>query len=235
MIKVIGSRELNNYIRNMIQSLEILFPAFEKELVREIIEKGETKSFDADEVLVRTGQYFRSILLVVDGLIKVYREDQHGNEFFIYYLQPGQACALSMMCRSKNEASQVLAKAVTESSVITIPMACMDQWMQSYKSWYHFVLETYRNRIEHLLETIDDIAFRNMDERLLSYMKREQQIHNSSILTINHTEVAEELNSSREVVSRLMKKVSEKGLIRLLKNQQVEILDLNLIEKQLAS
>ncbi len=219
----------------MTQSLEILFPSFEKDLVQEIIENGEMKTFAADEILVKTGQYFRSILLIVDGLIKVYREDQQGNEFFIYYLQPGQACALSMKCQFRNETSQLMAKAVTETSVITVPIACMDEWMQKYKSWYHFVLNTYRNRIEELLETIDDIAFRNMDDRLLSYMKREQQIHNSSILTINHTEVAEELNSSREVVSRLMKKVSEKGMIRLLKNQQVEILDLNLIEKQLAS
>jgi len=219
----------------MTQSLEILFPLFEKDLVQEIIEKGETKTFNADETLVKTGQYFRSILLIVDGLIKVYREDQHGNEFFIYYLQPGQACALSMKCQLKNETSQVMAKAVTETTVITVPISCMDHWMQTYKSWYHFVLNTYRDRIEELLATIVDIAFRNMDERLLSYMKREQQIHDTSILTINHTKVAEELNSSREVVSRLMKKVSEKGMIRLLKNQQVEILDLNLIEKQLAS
>jgi len=140
-----------------------------------------------------------------------------------------------MKCQLKNDTSQVMAKAITETSVITVPLACMDEWMQKYKSWYHFVMDTYRNRIEELLATIDDIAFRNMDERLLSYLKRELHVHNSSILTINHTEVAEELNSSREVVSRLMKKVSEKGIIRLLKNQQVEVLDLDLIERQLAS
>ena len=218
----------------MTQSLELLFPSFEKELIQEIIEKGETKTFGAEEILVKTGQYFRSILLITDGLIKVYREDKQGNEFFIYYLQPGQACALSMKCQLRNETSQVMAKAIEETSIITVPVACMDQWMHQYNSWYHFVMETYRSRIEELLVTIDDIAFRNMDNRLLSYMKREQQIHNSSILTINHTEVAEELNSSREVVSRLMKKVSEKGLIRLLKNQQIEIIDLELLERQLA-
>jgi CRP/FNR family transcriptional regulator len=111
----------------------------------------------------------------------------------------------------------------------------MDDWMQKYKGWYHFVMDTYRNRIEELLQTIDDIAFRNMDERILNYLRREQQVHNCSVLTINHTSVAEELNSSREVVSRLMKKVSEKGLIRLLKNQQIEIPDGSLIEKQLVS
>jgi CRP/FNR family transcriptional regulator, anaerobic regulatory protein len=219
----------------MPQNLETLFPFLENELIQEIIQKGEVKVFREDEMIVKTGQYFRSILLIVDGLIKVYREDQHGDEFFIYYLQPGQACALSMKCQLRNETSQVMAKAVTETSVITVPIACMDAWMRKYKGWYHFVMDTYRNRIEELLQTIDDIAFRNMDERLLHYIRREQQVHNSSIITINHTAVAEELNSSREVISRLMKKVSEKGLIRLLKNQQVEIVDLNLIEKQLAS
>lgn len=219
----------------MTQNLEMLFPTFEKELIQEIVQKGEMKIFTEDETLVKTGQYFRSILLIVDGLIKVYREDQQGDEFFIYYLQPGQACALSMKCQLRNETSQVMAKAVTETSVIMVPIECMDEWMQKYKSWYHFVMDTYRNRIEDLLETIDDIAFRNMDNRLLSYIKKAQEVHNSSVITINHTAVAEELNSSREVVSRLMKKVSEKGLIRLLKNQQIEILDLNLIEKQLAS
>jgi CRP/FNR family transcriptional regulator len=216
----------------MIQSLEILFPAFEKELIQEIINKGETKTLEADERLVKTGQYFRSILLVVQGLIKVYRQDDDGNEFFIYYLQPGQACALSMTCPIRNEKSQVMAKAVAETTIIAVTMECMDKWMHEYKSWYHFVLDTYRKRIEEMLVTIDDIAFRNMDERLLSYLKRESQIHNSSTLVINHTEVAEELNSSREVVSRLMKKLSEKGAIRLLKNQHVEILNLNLLEKE---
>ena len=190
----------------MTQSLEILFPSFEKELIEEIIEKGETKVFAEDETLVKTGQYFRSILLIVDGLIKVYREDQEGNEFFIYYLQPGQACALSMKCDIRNETSKVMAKAVTETSVITVPIACMDEWVRKYKSWHHFVLDTYRNRIEELLATIDDIAFRNMDDRLLRYLRREQEVRNSSKLSIRHTEVAEELNSSREVVSRLMKK-----------------------------
>lgn len=190
------------------------------------------KTVKADELLIRTGQYFRSVLLVVQGLIKVYREDQEGNEFFIYYLQPGQGCALSMKCPVRNEKSQVMAKAVIETTVIAVPMEHMDHWMHEYKSWYYFVLETYRKRMEELLETIDQIAFSNMDERLLNYIKRERQIHNSSILTINNTEVAEELNSSREVISRLMKKLSEKGSIRLLKNQRVEILDLNFLEKE---
>jgi CRP/FNR family transcriptional regulator len=215
----------------MTQSLETLFPSFEKDLIENIINEGEAKTFDPDENVVKTGQYFRSILLVVEGLIKVYREDENGNEFFMYYLQPGQACALSMKCTIQNARSQVMAKAITETTVIAVPLENMDRWMHDYKSWYHFVLETYGKRIEELLETIDQIAFRKMDERLLNYLKREREIYNSPILAVNNTEVAEELNSSREVISRLMKKLSDKGMIRLLKNQYIEILDLQLLEE----
>jgi len=214
----------------MTQAIQSLFPSFEKELLQEIVDKGEWKMFKTDEKLMRTGQYFRSILLIIEGLIKVYREDEDGNEFFMYYLQPGQACALSMKCPEKMEKSEIMAKVIEDTTIIAIPFEYMDDWMHQYKSWFHFVMDTYRQRVEELLITIDDIAFRQLDERLLSYFKKAKQIYNNSILTINHTEIAEELNSSREVVSRLMKKLSDNGMIRLLKNQQVEILDLRRME-----
>ena len=215
----------------MTQAIQSLFPSFEKELLQEIIDKGEWKNFKTEEKLMRTGQYFRSILLIMEGLIKVYREDDEGNEFFMYYLQPGQACALSMKCPEKMERSEIMAKIIDDATIIAVPFEYMDEWMHKYKSWFHFVMDTYRKRVEELLITIDDIAFRNLDERLLSYFKKAKNIYNSSILEINHTEIAEELNSSREVVSRLMKKLSDNGMIRLLKNQQVEILDLQRMER----
>jgi CRP/FNR family transcriptional regulator len=214
----------------MTQAIESLFPSFEKELLQQIVDKGDWKIFKTEEKLMRTGQYFRSILLILEGLIKVYREDEEGNEFFMYYLQPGQACALSMKCPEKMEKSEIMAKVIEETTIIAIPFEYMDDWMHQYKSWFHFVMDTYRQRVEELLITIDDIAFRKLDERLLSYFKKAKHIYNNSILTINHTEIAEELNSSREVVSRLMKKLSDKGMIRLLKNQQMEILDLHRME-----
>ncbi|HEX6914313.1 MAG TPA: Crp/Fnr family transcriptional regulator [Chitinophagaceae bacterium] len=216
----------------MVESLEIVFPSFERALVDEIISKGGLRSYAADEPLLRTGQYFRSALLVVQGLIKVYREDENGAEFFMYYLQPGQACALSMVCAAKNEQSKIVARAVSESTVITIPLEYTDRWMQEYRSWHVFVVETYRRMIDGLLLTIDDIAFRNMDARLAHYLEREIEIHHSDILLVNHTAVAEELNSSREVISRLMKKLSDRGAIRLLKNQMVEIIDLKMMQKE---
>src|SRR5687767_8041804 len=152
-----------------------LFPGFESPLQEELQHEGEIRYFKAGEQMMRTGQFFKSTLLILDGLVKVYREDEEGNEFFMYYLQPGQACALSMICATQQKASAIMAKAVKDTEVIAIPLTCMDQWMSKYKSWYHYVMESYRARFEELLITIDHIAFRSMDERLEFYLRKHQQ------------------------------------------------------------
>ena len=205
-----------------------LFPEFESDLVKDMAEHTQMKEIKAGEQLMKTGQYFRSTMLVLRGLVKIYREDEEGNEYFIYYLQPGQACALSMICAVRQQASQLMGKAVTDTTILAIPLEYMDSWIAKYKSWYYYVLGSYRDRFEDLLFTIDHIAFRNMDERLLFYLKRQQGTLNTNILTVSNTEIAQELNSSREVISRLMKKLSEKGNIRLLKGQQIEIVSLDM-------
>jgi len=210
----------------MREMIHQLFRDFEPELVQEIEANALLKDIKAGELLMRTGQYFRSTLLVVSGLVKVFREDEEGNEYFMYYLEPGQACALSMICATRQQASELMGKAMTDTQVLTIPLDLMDSWMSKYKTWYYFVLESYRSRFEEMLLTIDHIAFRNMDERLLYYLQRQQKTLKSDIFQVNNTEIAQELNSSREVISRLMKKLSEQGKIRVLKNQQVEVIEL---------
>ncbi len=201
------------------------FPDFERPLQAQVAQVGEIKEFAAGEVLMKTGQQIRSTMIVINGLIKVFRKDEEGNEFFMYYLQPGQACALSMVCAIKQEKSQIMARTVTDTEVISIPLNYMDQWMASYKTWYYFVVSSYRERFEDMLQTIDHIAFRNMDERLVFYLQQYKNTTGSSILTTSFTEIAQELNSSREVISRLMKKLTEKGLISQHKSH-IEILDL---------
>jgi len=204
---------------------EEIFPDFEKPLRDVILEKSEIKYFKAGEQLMKTGQYFRSTMLLVEGLVKVYREDDQGNEFFMYYLQPGQACALSMVCATKSETSQIMAKAVKDTSMIAIPLKYMDEWMTQYKSWYHFVLETYRARFEELLVTLDHVAFQAMDERLLFYLKKNHETLKTDVLEISHQEIAAELNSSREVISRLLKKMEQMGKLKLNRNS-IEIVKL---------
>jgi CRP/FNR family transcriptional regulator len=206
-------------------SLDKVFPSFEKGLKEELQEHSEIRYLKAGEQLMRTGQYFKSVLLVVDGLIKVYREDAEGNEFFMYYLQPGQACALSMIDAAKQETSALMANVVKDTEIIAIPLTYMDQWMTKYKSWYQFVIESYRSRFEELLLTIDSIAFRGMDERLEFYLKRHRDTLETNLIETSHQEIADELNSSREVISRLLKKMEQLGKVKLHRNT-IEIIRL---------
>src|SRR5262249_53579536 len=128
----------------------------------------------------------------------------------------------------RTEKSEVMGKVVNDTTVVAVPPEYMDEWMYSYKSWYKFVIESYRKRFEKLLDTFDHTAFRSMDSKLLHYIRREQEVQKSNLLLINKTEVAKELNSSREVISRLMKKMEEKGMIKMLKKQFIEIVTLEI-------
>lgn len=190
-----------------------------------MVKVADVKTVLDGEVLMRTGQNIRSALLVLDGLVKIYREDDQGNEFFMYYISSGKACAISLVCALGQETSGLMAKAVTPATVLSIPLQYVDAWMGKYKSWAQFAVSSYRERFDELLQTIDHIAFRNMDERLVFYLKRHQEKLNTNLLSISFTEIAQELNSSREVISRLMKKLAEKGMVRMQGNK-VEIINL---------
>lgn len=194
------------------------YPLFEDKLVEEIEEQGEFRTFPANEILMRKGQFIRSTMLVLNGLIKIYREDDDGNEFLMYYLKPGEACALSLVCAAKHEASPIMAKTVVETEVMMVPVDTMNEWMSKFKSWYQFVIETYRTRFDELLITLDNVAFRSMDERLEFYLKRAKEAQQTTLLNISHQEIAQELNTSREVISRLLKKMEQKGLVGLQRN-----------------
>src|SRR5688572_18530915 len=174
------------------------FPNLERDLVKEMLTLGSIKALSVGETIIRTGQNIRSAILVLDGLIKVYREDDEGNEFFMYYLDAGKACAISLVCGLGKETSGLMAKAVSASTILTIPVEYVDAWMGKYKSWAQFAVSSYRERFDELLQTIDHIAFRNMDERLVFYLKRHQEKMKSKFVNLSFTEIAQDLNSSRE-------------------------------------
>ncbi|MBB2149081.1 Crp/Fnr family transcriptional regulator [Pedobacter gandavensis] len=206
-----NSTPISNYINT-------LFPQFEPALRTKLIEEVTIKHFKAGEHLMQTGQYFRSTVLIVEGRVKLYREGTDGNEFFMYYLQPGEACALSMICAAKQESSKIMGKAIEDSTILMVPIALMDDLMKQYPSWYYFVMETYRARFEELLQVIDGIAFNGLDERLSFYLQKQAEQLETNQLNLTHQEIASDLNSSREVISRLLKKMEQKGEIKLFRN-----------------
>ncbi|WP_254561772.1 Crp/Fnr family transcriptional regulator [Dyadobacter diqingensis] len=198
--------------------IEKKFPFFESGLKDRIEEVASVKHIPAGELIMRPGQYIKHTVLVAEGVVKLYREGEDGEEAFIYHLNPGQACALSIICAAKQETSQVLAKAMENTTAIMIPVSVIDELMKNYKSWYYFVLENYRDRFDELLTLLDHVMFKGMDERLEFYLSNQFSQAGKKDIIITHQEIANDLNTSREVVSRLLKKMETDKKVRLNRN-----------------
>ena len=199
--------------------LRKIFPEFDDGLIKYLETIGKEVAFEEGEMLIRPGQYFKQSMLLVDGKVKIYREGENGEEFFLYYLEPGNACALSIICATKNEASELKGIAITPVKAFAIPLQHMDHLMSQYRQWYYFVLGTYRTRFEELLQVIDQIAFHAMDEKLEFYLKRQSEAMKSKTISITHQQIADDLNSSREVISRLLKKLESSNRIGISRNE----------------
>lgn len=195
-----------------------VFPTLSQDFLSQVKSESQLASFSRGEVIMQSGSYIRNTVLVLKGLLKIYREDEEGNEFFLYYLEPGQACAISLICASKQEKSEITAKVIDDVELILVPFGKVEKWMLEYPSWNQFVLETYRSRFEEVLHVIDSIAFHKMDERLKFYLIRHYEQFKSLKIEITHQTIANELSSSREVVSRLLKKMEQRGMLELHRN-----------------
>lgn len=200
-----------------VQEIVQRFPLFDETLAKFIHENGDCKICHVGDVLMKPGQFFKYAMLIVSGRVKLFREGEEGEEFFMYYLETGDACALSMLCMARNQSSTITAVALEETSVIMIPIQYMDTLMKNHPTWYHFVIETYRTRFEELLNVVDQIAFKNMDERLAWYLKRQAEALGKNLM-LTHQQIAQDLNSSREVISRLLKKMEKNGFIAMERN-----------------
>lgn len=196
-------------------SLQAAFPSLTKDFLTVLDAEASVATFKRGEVIMRAGKYIKNTVLVLSGFLKIYREDEEGNEFFLYYLRPGQACAISLICANKAEKSEITAKVIEDTELLMIPFGMIEKWMLQYPSWNQFVLDTYRNRFEEVLAVVDSIAFHSMDERLAFYLKRHYEQHQTEAIHITHQEIANELSTSREVISRLLKKMEQRKMITL--------------------
>jgi CRP/FNR family transcriptional regulator, anaerobic regulatory protein len=208
----------------MTQEIKTVFPSFSNLLIEDISANSMRHSFATGDVLMKMGQYIKHTVLVLSGKIKIYREGDDGGEFLMYYIHSGQACAISMICASKNETSQIMAKVDEDAELLMIPLKLMEKWMLDHKTWYQFVIDTYRSRFEDVLEVVENIAFKAMDDRLVFYLKRHQDANGSKIINLSHQDIANDLGSSREVISRLLKKMEQFGMLKLNRNQ-IELLN----------
>ena len=188
---------------------------FEDALLNEINQVGTFKEVPEGFKMMEIGDYVKAMPLLVSGVIKILRKDTDGDELLLYFLEKGDTCAMTLTCCVAQTKSKIRAIAETDSKLIMIPIQQMEEWSEKYKSWRHFVFESYHNRLNEMLETIDSIAFLKMDERLIKYLVEKVRISKNNTIHKTHQEIAYELHTSRVVISRLLKKLETLGKIEL--------------------
>lgn len=196
---------------------------FEKDLIEEIASVAKLVEFKEGDILIDIGKYIKTMPLLISGAIKIMREDFDIGELLLYFIKKGDTCSMTLNCCMGDKKSEIRAIAENDGLVAMIPVNKMEEWMGKYKSWRAFVFQSYNNRFNEMLAAIDNIAFMNMDERLYSYLLEKSKINNSRTITKTHQEIAYELNSSRVVISRLLKALENDGKIRLNRNN-IELL-----------
>ena len=198
---------------------------FEDNLIYEIHKSGQLKEFKAGQMIIDFGDYVKSMPLLLEGAIKVLREDGDGDELLLYFLERGDTCAMTLNCCLGTTKSEIRAVAERDTSLIMIPIEKMEEWTAKYKCWRNFVSESYHTRLTEMLDTIHTIAFLNMDERIMKYLQDKAKINQDEIVSSTHQQIAYDLHTSRVVVSRILKKLEIEGKITLNRNQ-IEVLNL---------
>ena len=170
------------------------------------------------------GSYVRVMPLLLAGAIKILREDDEGDELLLYYLEQGETCSMSMACCMGSKKSEIRAIAETDAKILMVPVHKMEEWMAKYKGWRNYVFESYHSRLNELLHTVDTIAFKNLDQRLIEYLQKKSQVTNNTNIRNTHQEIAYDLHTSRVVISRLLKKLEKMKKLKLHRNH-IQLLD----------
>ena len=192
---------------------------FELELIKEFAEKVKVVDVKQGEKVISVGQTVRVIPFLLNGTLKVSRLDDKLNEVFLYYLNAMEGCAMTFTCCMQQFPSEVQAVAEEDLTYLAIPISVMDEWIVKYPTWKSFVMRSIRSRFNELMHAIDQLAFQKLDERLVNYLKEKSKLTGSTVLNLSHTEIANDLASSREVISRLLKKLELDGRLLLYRNQ----------------
>ena len=192
---------------------------FEDNLIQDINDNGQLYRIPEGETIIEYGQNLRRIPLILNGAIKILRLDAMGDELLIYYLEKGETCTMTMTCCMGQKKSEIKAVAETEVEFISVPVEKMKDWTKKYDSWMAFVFDSYNNRFDEMMQSIDSLAFGNMHDRLVKYLKDQVMIRKTTTLDHSHQDIAYDLHTSRVVISRLLKNLEREGIIKLGRNK----------------
>ncbi len=192
---------------------------FEDELIEEIYTAGQLREVKQGSFIMDIGDEITFMPLIISGAIKIMSEDEQGDDLLLYFIEKGDTCAMTLSCCVKKGRSNIRAVAESDVVMLMIPVEKMEDWMGKYRSWRAFILDSYHNRMQELLETVDTLAFMNMDERLLKYLRDKAMVNHDDVIHATHQEIAADLHTSRVVISRLLKKMEREGIIDLQRSQ----------------
>jgi CRP/FNR family transcriptional regulator len=200
---------------------------FEPALIKEMQQFGELKYFKEGDIIMDYGKYIRMMPIVIKGTVKVYRKDESGKELLLYYLSSNESCSMAYSCCVEAKKSEVKAIAEEDVELIAIPHIKLDEWLCKYPTWKNYIMRSFNERFLELLKSIESIAFHKLDERLIGYLKEKQRLSGSSVIKASHYLIADELATSRVVVSRLLKQLENEGKILLYRNEIKLLKDFN--------
>ncbi len=194
-------------------------PLFTPLLNSALLAAGQIKSFPADTVIINEDSYIKSIPIVLKGSIRVLRTEEDGKEILLYYIMPGESCIMSFLGGIHQETSKVKAVAEEDVDILMIPLEKAGEWVKDFPEWTDYIFKLYHKRFEELLGVVNAVAFQKLDQRLLQLMQQKTAVYHSKELTMTHQQLAEEVGTTREVVSRVLKQMENVGLIELGRNK----------------
>jgi len=188
-------------------------------LESEMQASSQLKTLPAETVLVQSNSYIRSIPVVLSGSIRVMRQDEEGREILLYYIKPGESCIMSFLAGIHDDTSKISAIVEEDAEILMVPVAKASEWVKVYPEWADFIFKLYHKRFEELLLVINAVAFQKLDDRIVELLKKKAGIYQSKEINITHQQLAEELGTTREVVSRLLKQMEKQQMIVLSRNK----------------
>ncbi len=204
---------------------ELFFHQLEDDLIAEMERVGKRMTLKSGDMIMDIGDAMPGMPLVINGAVKVLREDSEGNELLLYFLEAGDTCVMSFSCCMASKKSKV--RAITEGAteLLIIPVQYMNDWVHKFQSWRAYVFDAVRIRMDEFIEAVDSLAFMRLDERLLKYLRDRARVLGTPNLEITHQEIAYDLNTSRVVVSRLLKRLENDNVLNISRNH-LEIIEL---------
>ena len=192
---------------------------FEKDLINEIIAEGEIRTLKEGDVIMDYGKPIRFIPLIISGTIRVMRKDEEGREIILYYLSNNESCAMAYACCMEAKKSEIKAIAEDNVELVAIPHNKLDEWLVKYPSWKSYIFGSFTQRFNELLKSLESIAFHKLDERLISYLKAKAKVTGKTAIQLSHNQIAEEMGTSRVVISRLLKQLENDKKLILYRNE----------------